>query len=606
MMPDRIKLHPEFTGSAADVTLVAGSVGFRVNRAMLGMASPAFAKLVRASDLSAGIVDTGDEPGELYAFLKLMRIGPGRPAASAATSSSAASTAEDKENRDPDKRQPPEHGYKRDKEKGSGSLAMDGDTAGSRGKEPLAESAAAQNGTPGALDTATAPPPVRPRILVSRPGTGVKALDRALREAQAKATGARKKKPRVRFQDQHAASSPVPPPLPLPPSHPFNTPVTSPRPRPRRSRSNSSTSSNGGGGARSRSNSASSQATSAVSPPHAHAPPEGAQPRPEDASPPSPSPPSPANSSVPTTPPVPCKHPARSRSPVPHPARSAPSPSNPAPPSPPRGTPASGPPAAFAPSIPQLLQIHRLTQKYPGFYTQAILDFHIELNSAALVRSLGAAPRQLELFRLLELAHALRSSKLWSLVLAKLAGDAHWRAMLDPWGFGELEARALGHDVFSILAILGAIHVDPPGGDGRAGKGRDGKGPGGDGAYSQVDKVCVMYDEGELCDLATADNRGAGVHRHLGASVRVRAVGPAVMSCVGSAGSVWDVSIAIGRCVSFWHTDPFRTLGILQTYFEQTTLPQRLPLTTWMISSITYEPVWLIMLPAARRTPSCA
>lgn len=158
-----------------------------------------------------------------------------------------------------------------------------------------------------------------------------------------------------------------------------------------------------------------------------------------------------------------------------------------------------------------------------------MLDFHVELNAALLVGSLGAAPSQLELFRLLELTHRLRSSRLWSLVLARLAGDAHWRTVLDPWAFGDAEAAALGHDLFSTLAILAAVHAPPHPGPKTGGRARADADAGAGASFSQVDKVCITYDEGECAPAharpaqrAQLTRRGTGVHRHLGAQGRVR------------------------------------------------------------------------------------
>lgn len=479
MVPDTIHLHPEFTGTPADITLLAGHTGFRVNRSMLAMASPVFARMVRDAALSANIVDTGDQAAELYAFLKLMRIGPSRPAAGAAAGGGGGST---------------EGSKSKAKEGSTGAASPVGEETGGKTEGPErpkkselrerrlspvteeTESASSKSSSSGdkpkpkPLSDSHSTNTPKPRILVSRPGTGVKALDRALRDAQAKATGGvKKKKSRVRFQDpkDYPPVPPVPVSSPveaqLPPSHPFGTAVprspTSPVSIAPLVRSRSGSSSSGSG---------SSGIEVTVEPP---------------------SPPRP----IPVALPAPAA------------AQEA-------------GGPAA--PAAFEPSIPQLLQIHALTSKYPGFYTHAVLDFHVELNAPSIVASLGSSPSQLELFRLLELTHRLRSSKLWSLVLGKLASEAHWRSRLDPWSFGEVEVGVLGQDLFSVLAILAAVHVSNPappshphrsatkGKDGKAGKSRDEKKDRQkDGTFSQVDKVCITYDEGESgrCQAARAD-----------------------------------------------------------------------------------------------------
>lgn len=480
MVPETIHLHPEFTGTAADITLLAGHTGFRVNRSMLAMASPVFARMVRDAALSANIVDTGDQAAELYAFLKLMRIGPSRPAAGATGGSTESSKSKAKEGstgapltpsvgeEGGGKTEGPERPKKSElRERRLSPVTEETESVSSKSSsdkpkpKPLSDSSSAN--TP------------KPRILVSRPGTGVKALDRALRDAQAKAsgTGVKKKKSRVRFQDPKDV--PPVPPVPvsspveaqLPPSHPFGTavprsPTSSITLAPLvRSRSGSSSSGSGSSGI---------EVT--VEPP--------SPPRPD---------------------PVPLPAP-----PTPTTAKAAQ-----------EGGPAA--PAAFEPSIPQLLQIHALTSKYPGFYTHAVLDFHVELNAPSIVASLGSSPSQLELFRLLELTHRLRSSKLWSLVLGKLASEAWWRAKLDPWSFGEVEVGVLGQDLFSVLAILAAVHVSNPAPpshhpgalkkDGKAQKDREKKDDGRqkDGTFSQVDKVCITYDEGELQGIERADDQ---------------------------------------------------------------------------------------------------
>lgn len=529
MVPDTIHLHPEFTGTPADITLLAGHTGFRVNRSMLAMASPVFARMVRDAALSANIVDTGDQAAELYAFLKLMRIGPSRPAAGAAAGGGGGST---------------EGSKSKAKEGSTGAASPVGEETGGKTEGPErpkkselrerrlspvteeTESASSKSSSSGdkpkpkPLSDSHSTNTPKPRILVSRPGTGVKALDRALRDAQAKATGGvKKKKSRVRFQDPK--DCPPVPPVPvsspveaqLPPSHPFGAAVprspTSPVSLAPLVRSRSGSSSSGSG---------SSGIEVTVEPP---------------------SPPRPIPAALPT-PPAPTPVTTQGGG---------------------QGAGGQGPaaPAAFEPSIPQLLQIHALTSKYPGFYTHAVLDFHVELNAPSIVASLGPSPSQLELFRLLELTHRLRSSKLWSLVLGKLASEAWWRAKLDPWSFGEVEVGVLGQDLFSVLAILAAVHVSNPappshphrsatkGEDGKAGKSRDEKRDRQkDGTFSQVDKVCITYDEGEsespsgaswVCDAADNQRaRSPSLSRNIGGpsarvgvrtgSHRPRAAGP--------------------------------------------------------------------------------
>lgn len=502
MVPDTIHLHPEFTGSSADITLLAGHTGFRVNKAMLAMASPVFARMVRDAALTANIVETGDEPAELYAFLKLMRIGPGRVGAAAGggggdRGATAAGTSATSATSGPggtegmgekaagstgSTRTAPVVGEEGGKSEGpirparSELRRLSPVTEESESASTKSTSSSSSHKREGSDKTSKAKPlsdsttPNKPRILVSRPGTGVKALDRALRDAQAKAQGGvKKKKSRVRFQDP---SDPVPPlpPVPvsspveakLPPSHPFGTAVP---------RSPTSPISLSAEMVRSRSGSSSSGSGSS-----------GIEVTVE--------PPSPPQISVS----------------LPTPVSSPPKQATPLPTAPQETSPAA--PAAFEPSIPQLLQIHALTSKYPGFYTHAVLDFHVELNSPSIVASLGSSPSQLELFRLLELTHRLRSSKLWSLVLGKLASEAWWRSKLDPWSFGEVEVGVLGQDLFSVLAILAAVHVSNPppapthhhrhdgkGKDGKVGKKVNERQK--EGVFSQVDKVCITYDEGE-------------------------------------------------------------------------------------------------------------
>lgn len=516
MVPDTIRLHPEFTGSSSDVTLLAGSVGFRVNKAMLAMASPVFARMVRDSALTADLIVTDDEAADLYAFLKLMRIGPSKPVVSAAARALQAEQAAEEEGGVTDASHGEEGGREDEQGEGEGDRrAGEAEDSGSGPKRPPKSdrrerrerklstvkeesergSSSSSDGsskhtqtepvkrstTPSSprsskskplSESQTANTPSKPRILVSRPGTGVKALDRALREAQAKALGIdvkKKKKTRVRFQDSD------PPPVPqlrasdegeraLPPSHPFQSAVP-------RSSSASSSSLNTPT-TKARSGSASSGSGYS-----------GIEVTVEPPSPPRPIPPS----SPPTA--------------------ASPAAVSPA-------------PAAFDASITQLLQIHALTQKYPGFYTHAVLDFHVELNAPGVVASLGSRPSQLELFRLLELTHRLRSSRLWSLILGKLASEPWWRAQLDPWSFGEVEVGVLGQDLFSVLSILAAVHVTPPAhhvhphrhptspreGEGKERKSKGGKGRKeaarrqAEGVFSQVDKVCITYDEGELCE----------------------------------------------------------------------------------------------------------
>lgn len=138
----------------------------------------------------------------------------------------------------------------------------------------------------------------------------------------------------------------------------------------------------------------------------------------------------------------------------------------------------SSAPATFTPTIAQYTGIHRLCLKYNGWYTRAVLDFHIELHAAAIVDSVGPSAAKQEVYALPSLAHAMQSVSLWVEVCDRLRVKRWWHALLNPWRMSGQDAAGLGPSVFSLVCILASVSS-------RAG------------LYSDLDELCVHYSEGE-------------------------------------------------------------------------------------------------------------
>lgn len=145
-------------------------------------------------------------------------------------------------------------------------------------------------------------------------------------------------------------------------------------------------------------------------------------------------------------------------------------------------TPSSQPyPPPFDPTITQYAGIHRLAQKYNGWYPRAVLDFHVELHAAEIVDNLGEHASKDDVFALLRLAHALHSSYLWSQVCDRLRFNQWWHDILNPWKFSDDDAAALGPSIHSIVSILASVSSRTR-------------------LYSNLEELCVLYTDGE-CEL---------------------------------------------------------------------------------------------------------
>lgn len=139
------------------------------------------------------------------------------------------------------------------------------------------------------------------------------------------------------------------------------------------------------------------------------------------------------------------------------------------------GTPPT--PPTFEPSVAQYAGIHRLVNKYNGWYPRAVLDFHVELNASAIVDRVGEQAGKDEVFALLRLAHDLCSSYLWTQVCDRLRNQRWWHDILNPWAFGDDDVDALGPTLFSIISILASVSSRQR-------------------LYSHLDELCIMYSDG--------------------------------------------------------------------------------------------------------------
>ncbi|KAL1405253.1 hypothetical protein Q8F55_008879 [Vanrija albida] len=147
---------------------------------------------------------------------------------------------------------------------------------------------------------------------------------------------------------------------------------------------------------------------------------------------------------------------------------------------------ASPTPPTFEPTVAQYAGIHRLVNKYNGWYPRAVLDFHVELNAGAIVDRVGAGAAKDDVFALLGLAHDLCSSYLWTQVCDRLRTQRWWHDILNPWAMGDDDIAALGQTLFSILSILASVSSRER-------------------LFSHLDELCIMYsDEGEV-SIAAAE-----------------------------------------------------------------------------------------------------
>lgn len=135
-----------------------------------------------------------------------------------------------------------------------------------------------------------------------------------------------------------------------------------------------------------------------------------------------------------------------------------------------------GCPPNFTPTIAQYDGIQRLALKYNGWYSRAVLDFHVELRAGEIVDRVGPKAPKEEVFALIKLAHALHSSFLWSEICDRLR-TSWWHNILNPWKMKEDDVEVLGDSLFSLLSILASVSSRTA-------------------LYSHLDELCVMYSEG--------------------------------------------------------------------------------------------------------------
>ncbi|WOO85806.1 uncharacterized protein LOC62_07G009292 [Vanrija pseudolonga] len=158
-------------------------------------------------------------------------------------------------------------------------------------------------------------------------------------------------------------------------------------------------------------------------------------------------------------------------------------------------------PPTFEPSVAQYAGIHRLVNKYNGWYPRAVLDFHIELNAGAIVDRVGEAAGKDEVFALVRLAHDLCSSYLWTQVCDRLRNQRWWHDILNPWAFGDDDVAALGPTLFSIISILASVSSRQR-------------------LFSHLDELCIMYsDEGEVSVAAAERPASTGGYCRCGVAI---------------------------------------------------------------------------------------